>query len=150
MSKRAQIQFIAAQDNFLSESNALNADINKWNLQFVWHLKDMILQLNKNQQSELIKLLRYQYRFSNDLLFKIQYEFPKSAIYWSKGAGKGYAVRMGSIQRLSSNKSATGIHRYKSDWFNPVLKEHIEYLAEDVAKHYGSLMANTYSRLKIK
>ena len=56
---------------------------------------------------------------------------------------------MGSIQKLSSNKSTGGVNRYKSDWFNPVLKEHIEYLAEDVAKHYASIMANTYARLRI-
>ncbi len=147
---RAEYKFEEIQDNFLNESRALNADIHKWNLQFVWHLKDMVLKLNKDQKSDLVRLLKYKYGFQNDLLFRIQYTFPRSAILWSKGAGKGYIVRAGNIQRLDTNKSKPGIHRYKSDWFNPVLKDHIELLSEEVAKHYASLMANTYARLSIK
>lgn len=150
MSKRAQIQFEAAQDNFLSETNALNADINKWNISFVVDLKDMIGQLSKSQKKELINRLKYQYKFQNDLLFKIQYQFPKSAIYWSKGAGKGYVVQNGNIQKLATNKSKSEKSREEHDWFNPTLKQSIENLAAIVANHYGSLMANTYSRLKIK
>ena len=84
---------------------------------------------------------------------RVGFRFPRHGVHLHYGAGRGYGGTQGSVwlDRLnyvrrtnpeSLGKMGTG-ERQPNDWFNPVLAEHLQKLADIAADYCLDMVVNT-------
>lgn len=86
---------------------------------------------NKEDPERLTKIVTSA-REREGLINRIRYRFKRSGVFVHKGVGKG---------RPASNPKGA------KEWFNPVIEEFADELAEDVL---DGMLEVSYARLKIK
>jgi len=85
---------------------------------------------------------------NNDIeIDRIGFSFAVEGVYVHLGVGRGY-VRSGGYT-IRSAKNRSDHMRRPNEWFNPVIKNHVEELAGIVKSYYSELIIN-YSRIFIQ
>jgi hypothetical protein len=116
----------------------LNEDISNWNDK---NKNDILNEMDvlgikhssfSPNKTPLRKALKSKLRKRFDLINKISYSMPRSAVFLHKGVSRGHG---------KDNP------RQAKEWFNPVVDKNIDDLAERVADGQGNLVVNA---LKIK
>ena len=93
----------------------------------------------------------------------IGFSFARHGVFWQKGVGRGYVMQNGVVlrgqkKRIGINKydkrtsflaSAGPIRRKPVDWFNGLISQEIETLADIVADHYADRVINA-TRMTIR
>jgi hypothetical protein len=122
-----------------ANQNKYNAEARQWGEKLRMALASNIARLSSKGKGELVKGLRANYRTSYGDIESISYKFPRHGVFFAKGAGRGYKVTAGKIQRVPSGNSkvltSTSVNRQAKDWFNNAIDVEIGSLINIVATY---------------
>lgn len=131
---------------------AYNNDVRSWGQKTRRKLVSSIKQLTQKGKGDLVKHLRMKTKKDYGLVDRVTYQFPRHGVFFHKGTGKGYKITGGVLRRVPSGKNKTltssSIKRVPAEWFNPVINDNVDSLADMVAKHMADAAVNA-TRLKI-
>jgi hypothetical protein len=119
-----------------------NERIQEWTIQTRTELKEQIRSegiLHRNNSRSpvaAVNALKTSLKRTDGLTSRISFKFPKHMIYVHKGVGKDTPI-----------EKAGTTNRKAKPWFNPVIDERIDQLADIVVEEIGSAIINN---LKIK
>ena len=105
-----------------------------------------------DQDKQLSASLKQNYRHygkpvrSGEEITSIGFSFAEEGIYVHLGVGRGYAMEGGT--RVITKKTNREDLRKPKDWFNVVIRQHIDSLGEIVKNYCGDLYLNA-SRIYI-
>jgi hypothetical protein len=134
------------------DSALYNRQITGWGHVTRNELINSIEKLSQKGKGDLVKKLSMKTRKDYGLIDRITYSFPRHGVFFHKGTGRGYKVVAGQVVRAPSGKSkilnAEGIKRKPAEWFNPVIDNNIDNLADLVANYMADAAVNA-TRIKI-
>ena len=113
-------------------------------------MSNILLRIDKNVQ--LSSSLKQNYRHygktvrAGEEITSIGFSFAEEGIYVHLGVGRGYAMEGGT--RIITKKTNRDDLRKPKDWFNSVIRMHIDSLGEIVKNYCGDLYLNA-SRIYI-
>ena len=113
-------------------------------------MSNILLRINKDVQ--LSSNLKQNYRHygktvrAGEEITSIGFSFAEEGIYVHLGVGRGYAMEGGT--RIITKKTNRDDLRKPKDWFNSVIRMHIDSLGEIVKNYCGDLYLNA-SRIYI-
>lgn len=114
-----------------------NERIEKKALEMESQMKEQMISLGIRHVSyspspkAAIKSLKTSFRKAIGLISRISFKIPKHMIYVHKGVGKGTPIEMAG----TTNRKA-------KPWFDPVVENNIEELADIVAEETGNAIVN--------
>ena len=104
-----------------------------------------------------LKKITIKYADDDGLISRISFKFQKYGVYQEKGAGRGQGGLKGSQwlnkegQVIKTNPRSFGRmntgNRHAKEWFNPVIENYVDQLAEHVANDFVNL---SFKNLRIK
>lgn len=116
-----------------TDTDSFNDKVTHWATESHTQLKDRLTALGVKRYSysqnprPLKQALRKKLRKKYDLINRISYKMPRSAVFLAKGVSKGHPI---------SNP------RKAKDWFNTVIDSRINELVEIVADETGNMIIN--------
>jgi hypothetical protein len=129
-----------------------NQEVKGWGDKIRSRLANSIKQLSQKGKGELMKSLTMKTRRYYGAIDRITYNFERHGVFFHKGTGRGYKMTGGNVMRVATgnNKTLTdsSIKRKPAEWFNPIINNNIDDLANIVAIHMADAAVNA-TRLKI-
>lgn len=128
-----------------------NRQVRAWGQKVNGDLTQSIF-LRINKDVELSKSLKQNYRHygktvrEGEEITSIGFSFAEEGIYVHLGVGRGYAME-GGTQIITKKTNREDLRKPK-DWFNVVIRQHIDSLGEIVKNYCGDLYLNA-SRIYI-
>ncbi len=110
-----------------------NEEVTQWdadNKEDLIHEMDVLdIRHSKNSPNKIAlrNALKSRLKRSFDMINKISYTFPRSAVFLAKGVGRGHPI---------SNP------RQAKDWYNSVVEKNLDKLGDIAANGQGNLIIN--------
>jgi hypothetical protein len=132
-----------------------NKRITAWGTATGVKIRNQIRAFSQDGKGDLLRSLRSKaYKIYGEV-DRLAYHFARHGVFWHKGVGRGYRMIGGKVMRVSGSasnqywkeyaklKNRTFDHkvlkgysmkRHPEEWFNPVITENIERLADIVTE----------------
>jgi hypothetical protein len=134
------------------ETVAYNNDISNWGRGTRQKLINSVKKLSQKGKGDLVKSIKLNTHKMYGLVDRLSYRFLRYGVFFHKGTGRGYKMTGGVVVRVPSAKNKTlndsSIKREPVEWFNPVIDDNINDLANRVANHMADAAVNA-TRMKI-
>ncbi len=140
-----------------------NKRVTSWGTQTGLKIRASIRMLTKKGKGDLLKSLRAKaYKFYGEV-DRLAFRFVRHGVFFHKGVGRGYAMSGGKVIRVSGSAStaywkeyarqknrsfepkvlrAAAMQRKPVEWFNPVINDNIDRLADMVAEMRADVAVN--------
>ena len=143
---------IEAQDIDMEEYNRRVA---RWGSELAGKIRSSIRMLTSKGKGDLVKSLRLKTGKWFGEIDKLSYHFERHGVFLHKGVGRGYQMSGGKVIRVSGSKDIAHWKKYALsknremkpkvlrgymmerrpvEWFNPVVQDNIEQLADMVTE----------------
>lgn len=130
-----------------------NSRVSEWGYNVAQQLKASIGLLLSKGKGDLLKSLRTKTKKDFGEIDRITYGFQRHGVFAHKGVGRGYKMIGGKVMRVSGSEGAAfvaayakiknrehttkvltvaAIKRQPVEWFNPIINENIDELANMV------------------
>jgi hypothetical protein len=155
-----------------------NAKVTAWGSAIGIKIRASIRMLTSKGKGDLVRSLRLKTAKWYGEVDKLSYHFDRHGVFVHKGLGRGYAMVSGKVLRVSGSPKDTrlwggieykkigkvirvsrdykpkvltsrSINRKPVEWFNPVVDENIEGLADMIAEMDADRIVNA-TKIKIK
>ena len=131
-----------------------NKRVTEWGSETGVKIRSAIRTMATKGKEDLVKSLRLKTAKWYGEVDKLSYHFERHGVFVHKGVGRGYAMIGGKVMRVNGSPDTqfwkeyaklknreykpkvltAGINRKAVEWFNPVVKDNIEKLADLVAE----------------
>lgn len=139
-----------------------NKRVTAWGSALGSKIRMAIRSLTTKGKGDLLKSLRLKTAKWYGEVDKLSYHFVRHGVFVHKGVGRGYIMQGGVVVRgykpgkvlkaamVTANRSVPSkilkpgeVNRKPAEWFNPVVNENIEGLADMIAEMDADRMVNT-------
>jgi len=132
-----------------------NRRIARWGSELGTKIRSSIRMLTSKGKGDLVRSLKLKTGKWYGEIDKLSYHFVRHGVFLHKGVGRGYAMSGGKVIRVSGSKDigywkeyalkknremqpkvlrGYTMERRPVEWFNPVVKDNIEQLADMVTE----------------
>lgn len=145
-----------------------NQKITAWGRKLGTKIRASIATLSHKGKGDLLKSLRNKaYKFYGEV-DRLAYSFQRHGVFWHKGVGRGYIMQGGRVVRgyrpgkvlkaaaINAGRTAAPqiinsgeINRHPVEWFNPVIENNINELADLITEMNADRAVNA-TKMMIK
>jgi hypothetical protein len=139
-----------------------NQKVTDWGSKLAVKIRDSIRSLTSKGKGDLLKSLRLKTGKWYGEVDKLSYHFVRHGVFVHKGVGRGYAMVGGNVVRVSGslqtkfwkeyakkknreyNPRLVGgdMKRKPEQWFNPIVAQNIQELADMVGEMHADRVVN--------
>lgn len=125
--------------------------------------RSKVLHMRSNDEEELGQSIGQKVFKRDGEIDCVGFSFARHGVFWQKGVGRGHVMQNGIVVRGYKKKIGRNLHdkrtsfvsvagpikRKPVDWFNGLIDQEIENLADIVAEHYADRVINA-TRMTIR